>query len=607
MKGLIMALVLIAATLGRAADYAADGTVGGLKMYQPQATNYNQVMLDGHVFSGAGQVVYSTGQIQVPIVVTKEGGGNFSGKIYGRTVGGRATQTYETSLNVFGKVDSHQANASLRAHWQGGHAMTDQPTASGFGQPFEMLPFNVAGSDTVQMVIEWRDAGGNVVEDSVTVEFTMHYDYDVQAGYVGAPMSFTVGTVPTIYLYDEGVLPPTGRPGAGAGGFDKEFSGTVTNNSGEDQTVILMGIDEQGNSYAIMTLEIPASGSATIPAGVGTDQAQDVYLLTSGVVEGVGSNAYGDGQHDISMSFPAEQKKQSYRLYVDEAAGDTSGGIRVVGGDGTQEFVQSGDSGTRAVEREYGIRNDGSGSAPASGSGGMSTGGGLTIEGASIGHSRQNTDGSFTLIVLPSGETAETESEATYIGSEGAPYVSAIIRTSTGNTINVNDAPVTQPQAAGGGVPGATGSASGGQVSSTISSGQLDAAARVLSEIRAELAAAGAAAMESFQGGESESDGEEMGTGPGSPGDQIGEAGEGLGNLIGEGTSSTGKVAALLDPSVIPTNPGFGTTSVITVPIAGMTTITLDFNNPVVSWIRGILLAFISVVWFVGMVKMIRA
>jgi hypothetical protein len=419
-------------------------------------------------------------------------------------------------------------------------------------------------SQTVTVRFELLDPG-NIVVDSVDVTVNLEYDVNLSNGTVTGSWS----EVPEINLYENGTLPPGGRPDivTQAPTFNTNVDGTITNNSDTIQTLDLWANTGAGGAAELWG-SVSVNPGETIPVSLGLnlDPGMAAYLAASGEVSGTGNNIISQGTTEsVNLTFPP-QTPQDVTLIFDN--GDFLPQTVTVGSEEAPQQYLTVEPGVSQQNFEYS--------------------GNVGVQGGTVQHQTTDNQGNvyITVSVPETAQAATVTGSATVATSSGTTSVTTV-QMPSGNTVTVGSgggsgSPVPSPD-----------QTSPPAITSSSSGSSLDEAARELQEIRAELAAV-AAAVESAPGETVPADDASAAS--------IENAQESLDTFL-DGTGVRDGEFFFIDGELPAFDPG--SVDSVTVPFMGQTH-EIVFDSPYIPWFRGFILIAISVGWLLFLIRFCR-
>lgn len=486
------------------------------------------------------------------------GDGNVWAWFHAQKTGGRfdANEGLTSSINFSNKADGYTWNLSLthvvyRVKLDSSPGYADAEVSA--------LGDDASFTGSVQFSVSLKNVAGTIV-DSVTVDADLNFNVTLDTS---SSVSVSWDEVPQIHLYEDGILPPEGRPPVvtTVPEFNTNTDGTVTNNSDSTQRIkFLADLDQDGDVEEVY--ELAVEPGQTLPVDMGVDLAAGTfgYWIADGNVTGTGSPTQTSGEDQtLNLNFTNDQFPTDTKLILDN--GDLVANELMIGGQIPQQ-VLSADPGVSESSATFN--------------------GPFEITGGTIQHDQTDPDGDRTIVV----SVPQTGNTATITGQTGSGgSVTTIVKMPSGNEITVSDTgdddpdpaindPVKVPD------PGTATTATGA-----------DEAAAQLAAIRAEMAAASSSFGQTPQ-----DNGESAALGGVITG--ISDARNGIQDVIDESGGMNGDFF-FLDGDAI-TAPAIGSVSSWDVPMLGQT-FTLNFDLPIVGWFRSFVLVAMSIGWFLGL------
>lgn len=460
-------------------------------------------------------------------------------------------------------------------------------------------PVIVEGSSSATLLVALHNSSGTVV-DSATVTVNLSANFNHLTGTTpNISPTHGVGSAPSVHLYYNGVVPPAGRAGT-VPEYTDSLAGQVTNNDDEAHDFeIWADVDGDGEPEKIWGIEIPPGQTVPITWGGNLPEGVEPFVVTDGELSGFGTFSGGNESGRAGV-FPDQDKEKANIVVLP----DVEQLVPVGNADSKQDvLVPPPPQATKPVnyEREYS-----GGYTVGEGSEGLTV---TVIPASAPGEPETKVVGGTGTVIAGIAETVEGVVSAIVTDSQGRNH--AVGNKSSGSsggsrTSGIAGGNSTQGGSVSSGGSSQTGSVGGGGGSTggaSTASDLIDKAAAQIAEVRAEMAAHAASIVGGVLSVDSaESAGAGAAGGEGGPFAGFVEANEGMAGL----RESLG-IGTVLDTSVIPENPGFGTSKVLTVAVPGLNyTFNLDFDIPVIEWVRSILFAIVCLWWFFFMVKLLK-
>ena len=541
-------------TAAAEAQESTSATVSGDYVVNLSVT---RTALDGSVFSGP-HGIFNMPPFDIVIHDTSGDGQQWS-TIRVRETGGRFDDDVTSSTFPHGlKPDQYARTWTLSDILF--HAGPSGPSPNDSVTEYEET---ADGSITAQFAVDLMAQHGGV-QDTVDIDITIQISVTVKENTGGNTDNLTVtwGEVPQINLYEDGVLPPGGRPPVVSEPVtNTNTDGTITNNSDTQQKLTFHAdLDQDGEVEPVYELTIEPGQTLPVDLGIDLEAGTFGYWTATGDVTGVGDpiQASGDSQ-TFDLAFGSEQEPTDIRLTIDN--GDFITQPVDIGSDIPQTVIVA-PPGISTVDTTV--------------NGPFSIGGGTVHDTVTD----PNGDQHIVISVPPTSEPATVVSTST-----GPGGTTKIVVLPGGDQVVIGGDPVPTNPAAQDPLPKPP-------PAPTVSTDDsLSDAAAQLAAIRAEMAALGGStpAADDFgsSGGLIES------------ASNLGEAQAAVEGIIEDGGFLDGKVF-FLENQMQPIS--IGQVSSVEIPIMN-NSYTMDFDLPVVAWMRTFFLVMISVAWFFFMVK----